>query len=134
MSETDAGRGAGCNPDFSRETLNFEARELLRKAPGVGVQDERDDGGHVTPEDCARGASSVASLNIHTQDIRAHLSTRRQNWRDGANMPARRFRLPGMIRGQLCGSSRSHPPNTQLGNTLIPNLPLPRSADRLFTD
>jgi aspartate-semialdehyde dehydrogenase len=30
-----------------------EARDLLRRAPGVVVQDERDDGGYVTPVDCA---------------------------------------------------------------------------------
>jgi aspartate-semialdehyde dehydrogenase len=30
-----------------------EARDLLRNAPGVVVQDERDDGGYVTPVDCA---------------------------------------------------------------------------------
>ena len=47
------GHAEAVHIEFERPIREDEAREVLRKAPGVVVVDKREDGGYVTPIDCA---------------------------------------------------------------------------------
>ncbi len=47
------GHAEAVNVEFDRPISVEQARELLRAAPGVSVVDRREDGGYVTPRDCA---------------------------------------------------------------------------------
>jgi aspartate-semialdehyde dehydrogenase len=47
------GHGEAVNVEFARPISVEEARNLLRKAPGVAVVDHRADEGYVTPVECA---------------------------------------------------------------------------------
>lgn len=47
------GHGEAVNVEFGKDVSEAEARDVLRKAPGVIVIDEREDGGYVTPLESA---------------------------------------------------------------------------------
>lgn len=47
------GHAEAVNVEFERHVTASEARAALRDAPGVQVLDSREDGGYVTPLDCA---------------------------------------------------------------------------------
>jgi aspartate-semialdehyde dehydrogenase len=47
------GHGEAVNVEFERPVTAGEARAVLRDAPGVEVVDVREDGGYVTPAECA---------------------------------------------------------------------------------
>jgi len=47
------GHGEAVNVEFERPVTAGEARAVLRDAPGVEVVDVREDGGYVTPVECA---------------------------------------------------------------------------------
>jgi len=52
------GHSEAVNVEFERPVTASEARAILRDAPGISVMDSRDDGGYITPIDCA-GEDSV---------------------------------------------------------------------------
>ncbi len=47
------GHSEAVNVEFEQPVTASEARTILRDAPGVTVMDTRDDGGYMTPADCA---------------------------------------------------------------------------------
>lgn len=47
------GHSEAVNVEFEQPVTASEARGLLRDAPGVTVMDTREDGGYMTPADCA---------------------------------------------------------------------------------
>jgi aspartate-semialdehyde dehydrogenase len=47
------GHGEAVNCEFARPVSVTDARAILRDAPGVTVVDTREDGGYVTPAECA---------------------------------------------------------------------------------
>ncbi len=47
------GHGESVNLEFEKEITADEAREILREAPGCLVVDKHEDGGYVTPVECA---------------------------------------------------------------------------------
>ena len=47
------GHSEAINVEFHNPVSVTEARAALREAPGIVVQDSRDDGGYITPIDCA---------------------------------------------------------------------------------
>ena len=47
------GHSEAVNVEFHEPVSPSDARALLRDAPGVVVMDTRDDGGYITPADCA---------------------------------------------------------------------------------
>ena len=47
------GHSEAVNVEFHEPVSASDARSLLREAPGVVVMDTRDDGGYITPADCA---------------------------------------------------------------------------------
>ena len=47
------GHSEAVNVEFHEPVSASDARALLREAPGVVVMDTRDDGGYITPADCA---------------------------------------------------------------------------------
>ncbi len=47
------GHAEAVNIEFENEILADEARDILRNAPGIMVIDKREDGGYITPIDCA---------------------------------------------------------------------------------
>ncbi|TNB49399.1 aspartate-semialdehyde dehydrogenase [Martelella lutilitoris] len=47
------GHGEAVNLEFEKEITADEAREILREAPGCLVVDKHEDGGYVTPVECA---------------------------------------------------------------------------------
>ena len=47
------GHGEAVNVEFERPVTAGEARALLRQSPGIEVVDVREDGGYVTPLECA---------------------------------------------------------------------------------
>ena len=47
------GHSEAVNVEFEHPVTASEARAILRDAPGVTVMDTRDDGGYMTPADCA---------------------------------------------------------------------------------
>jgi aspartate-semialdehyde dehydrogenase len=52
------GHAEAVTVEFEEAVTPGEARALLREAPGISVMDSRDDGGYITPIDCA-GEDSV---------------------------------------------------------------------------
>ena len=46
------GHSEAINVEFERPVTVAEARDVLRKAPGIVVHDQREDGGYITPLDC----------------------------------------------------------------------------------
>jgi aspartate-semialdehyde dehydrogenase len=52
------GHSEAVNVEFERPVTASDARAILRDAPGISVMDSRDDGGYITPIDCA-GEDSV---------------------------------------------------------------------------
>jgi aspartate-semialdehyde dehydrogenase len=52
------GHGEAVNVEFERPVTAGQARALLREAPGIEVVDVREDGGYITPLECA-GEDSV---------------------------------------------------------------------------
>ena len=59
------GHGEAVNIEFETEVDENEARELLRESPGILVVDKREDGGYVTPVECA-GEDPVYVSRIRT--------------------------------------------------------------------
>ena len=59
------GHGEAVNIEFENEVDENEARELLRESPGILVVDKREDGGYVTPVECA-GEDPVYVSRIRT--------------------------------------------------------------------
>jgi aspartate-semialdehyde dehydrogenase len=47
------GHAESITVEFERPVTASEARDVLRRAPGIIVQDTREDGGYMTPLDCA---------------------------------------------------------------------------------
>jgi aspartate-semialdehyde dehydrogenase len=47
------GHAEAINIEFKKPLSGDEAREILREAPGVLVIDKREDGGYITPAECA---------------------------------------------------------------------------------
>ena len=47
------GHGEAVHVEFAKDVSEAEARDVLRQAPGLIVVDEREDGGYVTPLECA---------------------------------------------------------------------------------
>ena len=47
------GHSEAVNIEFTRRLDEDEAREILRESPGVVVIDKREDGGYITPVECA---------------------------------------------------------------------------------
>ena len=52
------GHSEAVTVEFEKPVSPSEARAVLREAPGISVMDSRDDGGYITPVDCA-GEDSV---------------------------------------------------------------------------
>jgi aspartate-semialdehyde dehydrogenase len=52
------GHSEAVNVEFERPVTASDARAVLRDAPGISIMDSRDDGGYITPIDCA-GEDSV---------------------------------------------------------------------------
>ena len=59
------GHGEAVNIEFEREVDEDAARDLLRESPGILVVDKREDGGYVTPVECA-GEDPVYVSRIRT--------------------------------------------------------------------
>ena len=57
--------------EFERPVNVGEARDLLRRAPGVPVMDSRDDGGYITPTDC-QGEDAVYVSRLRRDPTVAH--------------------------------------------------------------
>lgn len=47
------GHGEAVHVEFAEPVTASEARAILREAPGVSVIDTREDGGYITPAECA---------------------------------------------------------------------------------
>jgi aspartate-semialdehyde dehydrogenase len=47
------GHGEAVHVEFTRPVTASDARAILRDAPGVSVVDTREDGGYITPAECA---------------------------------------------------------------------------------
>ncbi len=59
------GHGEAVNIEFEKEVDENAARDLLRSSPGILVVDKREDGGYVTPVECA-GEDPVYVSRIRT--------------------------------------------------------------------
>ena len=59
------GHGEAVNIEFENEVDEDAARDLLRESPGILVVDKREDGGYVTPVECA-GEDPVYVSRIRT--------------------------------------------------------------------
>ncbi len=84
------GHAEAVNVEFERPLDADEAREALRKAPGVVVVDHRVDGGYVTPDECA-GEDAVYVSRIRedaTVENGLHLWIVADNLRKGAALNA----------------------------------------------
>jgi aspartate-semialdehyde dehydrogenase len=65
------GHGEAVNVEFENAVTAGEARAALREAPGVEVVDVREDGGYVTPIECA-GEDAVYVSRIRKDPTVAH--------------------------------------------------------------
>jgi aspartate-semialdehyde dehydrogenase len=65
------GHGEAVNVEFAQPVTAGEARAALREAPGVEVVDVREDGGYVTPMECA-GEDGVFVSRIRKDPTVAH--------------------------------------------------------------
>ncbi|MCB2088429.1 MAG: aspartate-semialdehyde dehydrogenase [Sphingomonadaceae bacterium] len=55
------GHSEAVNIEFEREISAAEAQDILREAPGVMLVDKREDGGYVTPVECAGDGATYIS-------------------------------------------------------------------------
>ncbi len=65
------GHSEAVNVEFHEPVSASDARSLLREAPGVVVMDTRDDGGYITPADCA-GEDAVFVSRIRRDPTAEH--------------------------------------------------------------
>ena len=65
------GHSEAVTVEFERAVTPSEARAVLREAPGVSVMDSRDDGGYITPVECA-GEDSVFISRIRRDPTVEH--------------------------------------------------------------
>jgi aspartate-semialdehyde dehydrogenase len=65
------GHSEAVTVEFERPVTPSEARAVLRDAPGVSVMDSRDDGGYITPMECA-GEDSVFVSRIRRDPTVEH--------------------------------------------------------------
>ncbi len=65
------GHAEAINVEFERPVTVAEARAALREAPGVVVQDQREDGGYTTPIDCV-GEDATYVSRIRRDDTVPH--------------------------------------------------------------
>jgi aspartate-semialdehyde dehydrogenase len=65
------GHSEAVNVEFERPVTASDARAILRDAPGISVMDSRDDGGYITPIDCA-GEDSVFISRIRKDPTVEH--------------------------------------------------------------
>ena len=65
------GHAEAVTVEFERPVTASEARAALREAPGISVMDSRDDGGYITPVDCA-GEDSVFVSRIRRDPTVEH--------------------------------------------------------------
>ncbi|QIE57955.1 aspartate-semialdehyde dehydrogenase [Pikeienuella piscinae] len=84
------GHAEAINIEFEEELDEEEAREILRKAPGILVVDKREAGGYVTPVDCVGDyATYVSRIRTDpTQDNTLSLWCVSDNLRKGAALNA----------------------------------------------
>ncbi len=61
------GHAEAVHVEFERPVTAAEARAVLREAPGVQVMDSRDDGGYITPADCAGEDASSSAASAATR-------------------------------------------------------------------
>ncbi len=55
------GHAESINLEFERELSADKAQEILREAPGIMLVDKREDGGYVTPVECAGDSATYVS-------------------------------------------------------------------------
>jgi aspartate-semialdehyde dehydrogenase len=55
------GHSEAINIEFENEISATEAQDILREAPGVMLVDKREDGGYVTPVECAGDGATYIS-------------------------------------------------------------------------
>jgi len=55
------GHGEAVNVELERSMSAEEARSVLRKAPGILIVDEREDGGYITPVEAAGESTTYVS-------------------------------------------------------------------------
>jgi len=55
------GHSEAINIEFEREISATEAQDILREAPGIMLVDKREDGGYVTPVECAGDGATYVS-------------------------------------------------------------------------
>jgi aspartate-semialdehyde dehydrogenase len=65
------GHSEAVTVEFERPVTPSEARAVLREAPGISVMDSRDDGGYITPIECA-GEDSVFISRIRRDPTVEH--------------------------------------------------------------
>jgi aspartate-semialdehyde dehydrogenase len=65
------GHSEAVTVEFERPVTAAEARAVLREAPGISVMDSRDDGGYITPLECA-GEDSVFVSRIRKDPTVEH--------------------------------------------------------------
>ena len=65
------GHSEAVTVEFERPVTASEARAVLREAPGISVMDSRDDGGYITPVECA-GEDSVFISRIRRDPTVEH--------------------------------------------------------------
>jgi aspartate-semialdehyde dehydrogenase len=65
------GHSEAVTVEFERPVTAAEARAVLREAPGISVMDSRDDGGYITPIECA-GEDSVFVSRIRKDPTVEH--------------------------------------------------------------
>jgi aspartate-semialdehyde dehydrogenase len=65
------GHAEAVTVEFERAVTPSEARAVLREAPGISVMDSRDDGGYITPVECA-GEDSVFVSRIRRDPTVEH--------------------------------------------------------------
>src|SRR3990170_3134049 len=68
------GHSEAVNIEFERPITAEEAREILREAPGLMVVDKREDGGYVTPYECAGEDATYISRIREDQTLENGLS------------------------------------------------------------
>ena len=97
------GHAEAVTVEFERPVTASEARAALREAPGISVMDSRDDGGYITPVECA-GEDSVFVSRIRRDPTVEHgLSfwCVADNLRKGAALNAVQIAEALVVRGLL---------------------------------
>jgi aspartate-semialdehyde dehydrogenase len=84
------GHSEAINIEFAEPLDAEEAREILREAPGILVVDKREDGGYVTPVECAGDFATYISRvrDDPTRDNAISLWCVSDNLRKGAALNA----------------------------------------------